>query len=149
LPDGRSILDSASLRIEAGDRVLVNGPSGSGKTTLFRALAGIWPYGTGTVLIPQGQKMLFLPQRPYLPIGTLREVLSYPDRPRGSTDGAFRQALVDARLSHFIDRLDEQANWSLELFRRRAATDRFRSRITVRTRLAVHGRGHVSPGREH
>ena len=115
LPDHRSILDDATLNIHAGDRVLVSGPSGSGKSTLFRALAGIWPYGSGTVAIPAGQRLLFLPQRPYLPIASLREVLSYPDRPERHTDPDFRQALVDARLPHLLHRLDEQANWSLEL----------------------------------
>jgi putative ATP-binding cassette transporter len=94
---------------------LVSGPSGSGKSTLFRALAGIWPFGAGTVAIPEGRRVLFLPQRPYLPIAPLREALSYPDRPEGHTDTELRQALVDSRLPHLLDRLDEQANWSLEL----------------------------------
>ena len=115
LPDGRSLLDATSLRIDAGERVVVSGPSGSGKSTLFRALAGIWPYGTGTVTLPQGRRVLFLPQRPYLPIATLRQVLSYPDRSPGHADAAFRQALVDARLPHLTARLDEEANWALEL----------------------------------
>ena len=114
LPDGRSLLDAASLHIDAGERVVVSGPSGCGKSTLFRALAGIWPYGTGTVTIPRG-RVLFLPQRPYLPIATLRQVLSYPDRAPGHADAAFQQALADARLPHLTDRLDEEANWALEL----------------------------------
>ena len=115
LPDRRSILDHVSVSIDAGDRVVVSGPSGSGKSTLFRALAGIWPYGSGTVSMPDGKRMLFLPQRPYLPIATLREVLSYPDRPDGHSDAALERALRDARLPHLIGHLDEQANWSLEL----------------------------------
>ena len=115
LPDRRSILDDASVRIEAGDRVVVSGPSGSGKSTLFRALAGIWPYGTGAVAIPERRRVLFLPQRPYLPIASLREALSYPNRPEGHTDTDFRRALLDARLPQLLDCLDEQANWSLAL----------------------------------
>jgi putative ATP-binding cassette transporter len=115
LPDGRSLLDNTSVHIDAGERVVVSGPSGAGKSTLFRALAGIWPYGTGTVSIPQGQRILFLPQRPYLPIATLRQVLSYPDRTPAHSDTAFRQALVDARLPHLTGRLDEESNWALEL----------------------------------
>jgi vitamin B12/bleomycin/antimicrobial peptide transport system ATP-binding/permease protein len=115
LPDRHSILDHVSVCIEAGDRVVVSGPSGSGKSTLFRALAGIWPYGSGTVSMPNGKRMLFLPQRPYLPIATLREVLSYPDRPDGHSDATFERALRDAWLPQLIGHLDEQANWSLEL----------------------------------
>ena len=115
LPDRRSILDHISVSINAGDRVVVSGPSGSGKSTLFRALAGIWPYGSGTVSMPSSKRMLFLPQRPYLPIATLRDVLSYPDRPDGHSDPTFEGALRDARLPHLIGHLDEQANWSLEL----------------------------------
>jgi vitamin B12/bleomycin/antimicrobial peptide transport system ATP-binding/permease protein len=115
LPDGQRLLDGVALRIDAGERVVVSGPSGSGKSTLFRALAGIWPYGTGTVTIPQGRRILFLPQRPYLPLATLRQVLSYPERTPGHADTAFQQALVDARLPHLTARLDEEVNWALAL----------------------------------
>ncbi len=115
LPDQRQILDDVSFRIQPGDRVVVSGPSGSGKSSLFRALAGIWPYGSGKVFRPEGRRLLFLPQRPYLPLATLREVLSYPDQPEGHKDEEFRQALIDARLPRLVDRLDDDANWSLEL----------------------------------
>jgi putative ATP-binding cassette transporter len=115
LPDGRSLLENTSVQIHAGERVVVSGPSGAGKSTLFRALAGIWPYGTGRVSIPRGRRILFLPQRPYLPIATLRQVLSYPERLPEHSDTAFRQALVDAGLPYLAARLDEEANWALEL----------------------------------
>jgi putative ATP-binding cassette transporter len=114
LPDRRIILDGVSLSIHRGDRIVVSGPSGSGKSTLFRALAGIWPYGSGTVSLPQG-RLLFLPQKPYLPIATLREVLSYPDQADAGDDEKYRQALAAAHLQQLSDRLDEQGNWSLNL----------------------------------
>jgi putative ATP-binding cassette transporter len=115
LPDGRSVLDEASVQIEPGERVVMSGPSGSGKSTLFRALAGIWPYGAGTVTLPRGRRVLFLPQKPYMPIATLRAVLSYPEPAERHADAALRQALSDARLPHLTSRLDEEANWALEL----------------------------------
>jgi vitamin B12/bleomycin/antimicrobial peptide transport system ATP-binding/permease protein len=115
LPDQRVILDGISFTIRPGDRLVVSGPSGSGKSSLFRALAGIWPYGSGKVFMPEGRRVLFLPQKPYLPLATLREVLSYPDQPGGHSDEEFRQALIDARLPQLINRLDEDVNWSLEL----------------------------------
>ena len=114
LPDQRIILDRVSLHIHSRDRVVLSGPSGSGKSTLFRALAGIWPYGTGAISLPRG-RVLFLPQKPYLPIATLREVLSYPDQVDGRDEETYRQALLDAHLPLLSDRLDEQGNWSLSL----------------------------------
>jgi putative ATP-binding cassette transporter len=114
LPDRQVILDRVSLSIHAGDRVVVSGPSGAGKSTLFRALAGIWPYGSGTVSVPLG-RVLFLPQKPYLPIASLREVLSYPDQPDRSDEETYRQALADARLPQLSNRLDEEGNWSMDL----------------------------------
>ena len=115
LPDGRPILDNASLEIAPTDRLLITGPTGSGKTTFFRALAGIWPFGHGSVGIPAQARILFLPQRPYLPIASLRDAVSYP-APGGSfTDAAVRQALRDVGLDALSARLEEVQNWSMQL----------------------------------
>jgi putative ATP-binding cassette transporter len=115
LPDGRKLLDGLSAKIESGDRVLISGASGSGKTTLFRALAGLWPFGEGHVHLPTQAKTLFLPQRPYLPLGTLREAIAYPGQAEEFGDAAIREVLKAVNLTHLESRLDEQANWSMAL----------------------------------
>lgn len=115
LPRNRPLLDRISLTIDKGERLLVTGPSGSGKSTLFRVLAGIWPYGDGVVRVPSSADVLFLPQKPYLPQGTLAEVLSYPRPSDAFVEERLRAALVDCRLPHLQDRLAEHGNWSLQL----------------------------------
>lgn len=115
LPDGRRLLEGVDLAIQPGEAVVIQGPSGSGKTTLFRVLAGLWPFGRGRIDLPAGARILFLPQKPYLPIGTLREALAYPDTPDTHGEADYRAALAACRLPHLVDRLDEQANWSLVL----------------------------------
>ena len=115
LPGGKLLLHRAELDLRAGESVLLSGPSGSGKSTLFRAIAGIWPYGTGTVERPPSARLLFLPQKPYLPIGSLREVLSYPAPVEGTTDRAIVEALGACELPGLADRLDERAHWAQAL----------------------------------
>jgi putative ATP-binding cassette transporter len=115
LPDGRPLLAPATLSIAPGQSVLITGPSGSGKSTLFRVLGGLWPFGQGQVSLPAGARLLFLPQKPYLPIGALRDVVAYPGLASEVEDGAFRQALTDCHLGHLAGRLDESANWSQRL----------------------------------
>ncbi len=115
LPNGAGLMSGASFTIQHGDTVAVRGPSGSGKTTLFRVLAGLWPFGRGSVETPREGKRLFLPQRPYLPIGTLRDALTYPERDGSIGDAACREALHACLLDHLAERLDEAANWSLAL----------------------------------
>ena len=115
LPDGQLLIGNTSFAVGPGETVAVSGPSGSGKTTLFRVLAGLWPFGQGRVATPEGWRALFLPQRPYLPIGTLRAALCYPQPPGDVDDEACREALEACALGHLAGRLDEAANWSLAL----------------------------------
>jgi putative ATP-binding cassette transporter len=115
LPSGRILLAGVSLDIAPGDRVLLQGPSGSGKSTLFRAMAGIWPFGRGTIHVPADARTLFLPQKPYIPLLSLRDAVAYP-APGGSIDDdAVREALIAVGLATFVFRLNETRNWSLEL----------------------------------
>lgn len=115
LPDGRVLLRDVNLTLERRRSVVIQGPSGSGKTTLFRAIAGIWPFGRGRIRLSRDARVLFLPQRPYLPLGTLREVLSYPDQPDRHDNVAYAQALEACRLPHLSDRLHENGNWAMAL----------------------------------
>lgn len=115
LPNGQPIVNASDLTLPAGHSTLVVGPSGSGKSTLFRALAGIWPFGKGKVAAPAGQTMLLLPQRPYLPQGSLRSVLSYPAEPNAFSDADIRAAMEKVKLGHLTDRLDEVDLWGQRL----------------------------------
>ncbi len=115
LPGGRPLVEGATLDFRPGDSALISGPSGVGKSTLFRAIAGIWPFGTGEIRLPRDGRVLFLPQKPYLPIGTLREVVSYPTPPGGIDDAALREALEAVGLPALAGRLDEPAHWALSL----------------------------------
>ena len=115
LPDGSPLIATSSAVLRSGESVLIRGPSGSGKSTLFRAIAGIWPFGEGRIGRPGNAHVLFLPQRPYLPIGSLRDVVSYPARVDGFTDESISEALSVAGLPQLMARLDEQNNWSMQL----------------------------------
>ncbi|MGH7872971.1 MAG: ABC transporter ATP-binding protein/permease [Candidatus Binatia bacterium] len=115
LPDGHPLIADVNLSLERGDTVLLGGASGSGKSTLIRAIAGIWPFGQGTIRQPLGAQVLFLPQKPYLPIGTLREAVSYPTPTGGFDDTTLREALAAVGLPEFAARLDEANHWALQL----------------------------------
>jgi putative ATP-binding cassette transporter len=115
LPDGRVLMTGAGLQVSAGEAVLINGPSGSGKSTLFRAMAGIWPFGHGTVSLPQGARILFLPQRPYLPLGTLKRAVCYPENEADFSDSDVVAALEEAGLGHLAPRLAETDSWGQRL----------------------------------
>ena len=113
LPDGATLLAGAALSIHAGDTMLLQGPSGSGKSTLFRAFAGIWPFASGHAQVPQDA--MFIPQRPYVPNGRLRDALTYPSPSSDYTDEDLRQALADAYLPHLSSRLDDEDAWAQKL----------------------------------
>ena len=111
LPDGRQLMQDCTVTLPAGSSVLVTGASGTGKSTLLRTLAGIWPYGSGQVTIGQGSRALFLPQRPYLPLGSLRRALAYP-RTAAGTDEELVTALRDVGLERLVGDLDRIDDWS-------------------------------------
>jgi putative ATP-binding cassette transporter len=112
LPNGRILLDHVDLEVRPGDRLVIQGPSGSGKTTLFRVLAGLWPFGRGVIKLPEHARLLFLPQKPYLPVGTLREALCFPESPEAYDLVAIGEVLTLCGLDHLADRLDEERFWS-------------------------------------
>ena len=112
-PAGRTLITGLDLRLDPGDSLVIGGPSGCGKTTLLRSIARLWPYTTGTMLRPDGDgDAMFLSQVPYLPLGDLRSVLSYPDRECAIPDEKLVRALDDVTLGHLSRRLDESEDWS-------------------------------------
>jgi vitamin B12/bleomycin/antimicrobial peptide transport system ATP-binding/permease protein len=115
LPDGQPLMANVNLTLRQGETVLLGGASGTGKSTLVRAIAGIWPFGRGEIHLPHDARVLFLPQRPYLPIGALRDVVSYPMPADGVDDEVLREALEAVGLTELAGRLDEVAHWALQL----------------------------------
>jgi putative ATP-binding cassette transporter len=115
LPDGHIVIDDATVSITPGERVLIVGDTGRGKSTLFRAVAGLWPWGSGTILTPPPGEMAFLPQRPYLPLGTLRNALSYPSAADAFPEADIRKALERCDLGSLIAKLDRTERWDQEL----------------------------------
>jgi putative ATP-binding cassette transporter len=115
LPDGRRIVETRGLAFRPGESTLLTGPSGSGKSTLFRAISGIWPFGEGRILTPAGASMMLLPQRPYIPMGTLRAAVAYPGLEGAYADAAISEALRAAMLPQLADRLDDERFWAQEL----------------------------------
>ncbi|MSQ69749.1 MAG: ABC transporter ATP-binding protein/permease [Betaproteobacteria bacterium] len=111
----RVIVADGCFEIAAGEKVLLTGPSGSGKSTLFRAIAGIWPYGRGSIHLPAGARVLFLPQKPYLPIGSLRDVVTFPSPAGSFSEAVLSEALRAVHLAAHAERLDEVSNWSMSM----------------------------------
>jgi putative ATP-binding cassette transporter len=108
---GRSLVRDAAITLHPGERVLVTGESGSGKSTLFRAIAGIWPWGEGAIAVPDRATTMFMPQRPYLPLGTLRAAICYPSAADAFPAPAVAAALRRVRLPDLAARLEDAARW--------------------------------------
>lgn len=115
LHDGDLRLDCAEIVITPGEKVLVEGGPGSGKSTLIRAVAGLWPWGRGEILLPAGAETVFMPQRPYFPIGSLRVSLLYPHQDHEITDDAICDVLLRCGLEHLIPSLETTEHWSSHL----------------------------------
>jgi putative ATP-binding cassette transporter len=112
LPQGKTLLQPTTLELKAKEDVLVTGPSGAGKSTFFRALAGIWPYWKGRIRLPKGARLLFLPQKPYLPIGTLKHAVSYPDDAARHPNDEIVEVLKAVGLAHLAGNLERSENWA-------------------------------------
>ena len=112
LPSGAPLVSSDNVKLPRGEPVLVNGPSGSGKSTLFRAIAGIWPFGSGRVVVPKGARLMMLPQRPYFPVGSLAAAVTYPAEAGSYDREQIAEAINAVGLPALAQRLDEEAHWN-------------------------------------
>ena len=111
LPDGRVLLEHMNFELKPGPAVLIKGASGSGKSTLLRALAGIWPYVKGELAMPEADRVMFIPQRPYLPLGTLKEALLYPGT-QTRTDVELQELMTKCAIGYLFEKLYTEADWS-------------------------------------
>jgi vitamin B12/bleomycin/antimicrobial peptide transport system ATP-binding/permease protein len=112
LPDGNPVVAAHDITFAKGERVLITGPSGSGKSTLFRAITGIWPFGSGRVHVPANAKIMLIPQRPYFPAAPLAAAVSYPAQAGAFDDARVAEALVAVGLSQLVPRLHEEEHWN-------------------------------------
>ena len=112
LPNGVPLLNASAIRIAGGERILVSGPSGAGKSTLFRALAGIWPFGAGTITVPKNAKLMMLPQRPYFPLARLAGAVAYPAEPGTYDNARVAEAITAVGLAPLAARIEEEAHWN-------------------------------------
>jgi vitamin B12/bleomycin/antimicrobial peptide transport system ATP-binding/permease protein len=112
LPNGTPLVTASDLSIKLGERVLVSGPSGSGKSTLFRALAGVWPFGSGTITVPKNARVMILPQRPYFPIASLANAVAYPAKPGSFDTGKVVELITAVGLPALASRIEEEAHWN-------------------------------------
>jgi len=112
LPNGQPLVTASDLHVRAGEHVLITGPSGAGKSTLFRAIAGTWPFGKGSVTIPAKARLMVLPQRPYFPVGSLRAAIAYPSPADAFSTAQLKEVLALVGLPALGERLDEEAHWN-------------------------------------
>jgi putative ATP-binding cassette transporter len=112
LPQGTPLVSASKVSIKLGEQVLVSGPSGSGKSTLFRALAGVWPFGSGTITVPKNARVMILPQRPYFPIAPLAAAVAYPAGRESYDEGKIAGLISAVGLPALADRIDEEAHWN-------------------------------------
>jgi len=112
LPNGTPLISAADFRIRPSERLLVTGPSGAGKSTLFRAIAGIWPFGNGSIAIPANASLMMLPQKPYFPIGTLHAAIAFPSEASAFSIDRIKEVLTEVGLPQLAARLDEQEHWN-------------------------------------
>jgi len=112
LPNGTPLVSADSFSILGNERTLVTGPSGAGKSTLFRAIAGIWPFGNGSIAIPANAKLMMLPQRPYFPVGSLQAAILYPAEASAFGSDQVRDALISVGLPQLAPQLEEEAHWN-------------------------------------
>jgi vitamin B12/bleomycin/antimicrobial peptide transport system ATP-binding/permease protein len=115
LPNGTPQVSAESFSLRGGERTLVVGPSGAGKSTLFRAIAGVWPFGSGTIAIPADATLMMLPQRPYFPLGSLQAAIAYPAEAGAYSADQVGEALVAVGLPLLAPRLEEEAHWNRTL----------------------------------
>ncbi|HEY3028807.1 MAG TPA: ABC transporter ATP-binding protein/permease [Bradyrhizobium sp.] len=112
LPNGRPLVSADGFSIRSNERTLVTGPSGAGKSTLFRAIAGVWPFGRGSIAIPAKAKLMMLPQRPYFPVGSLKAAIVYPAEASALGADRVRNILMAVGLPQLASRLEEDAHWN-------------------------------------
>ena len=112
LPNGTPLVSADNFSIRRNERILVTGPSGAGKSTLFRAIAGVWPFGSGSIAIPAKAKLMMLPQRPYFPVGSLKAAIVYPAEASAFSSDQVKDVLVSVGLPQLASRLEEEGHWN-------------------------------------
>ena len=152
-PDGEMLVADAEVEIRRPERVLIRGQSGSGKSTIMRAVAGVWPWGRGAIHLPTG-KITFMPQKPYFPLGTLRDALHYPVAPEGITDEVLKDDAAQGRPRPSARPARRDRALGPHPVGRRAAAGRLRPHPDPQARLDLHGRGDLGarrggPGERH